>query len=176
MKMLFLDIDGVLNSRAYDCRRNWNEHTNIDETRLPLVKEIVEKTGAEIVLTSTWRRHLDGAMNACDEAGEYVVRTFAKHGLRIFSKTPDFGRGASRRDEVAAWLSVHDKTAETFVILDDCAFGWEELSPFYMRINIRLFFTLPNFSQGIITFYYSLVIANEYSTPVSDRANHLQAF
>ena len=61
MKILFLDIDGVLNSRAYDCRRNWNDKTNIDETRLPLVKEIVEKTGAEIVLTSTWRRHLDGA-------------------------------------------------------------------------------------------------------------------
>ena len=117
MKILFLDIDGVLNSRAYDCRRNWNGQTNIDETRLPLVKEIVEKTGAEIVLTSTWRRHLDGAMNACDEAGEYVVSTFSKHGLRIFSKTPDFGRGASRRDEVAAWLSEHDKTVETFVIL-----------------------------------------------------------
>ena len=47
MKILFLDIDGVLNSRAYDCRRNWNEQTNIDETRLPLVKEIVAKTAAE---------------------------------------------------------------------------------------------------------------------------------
>lgn len=142
MKILFLDIDGVLNSRAYDCRRNWNDKTNIDETRLPLVKEIVEKTGAEIVLTSTWRRHLDGAMNACDETGEYVVRTFSKHGLRIFSKTPDFGRGASRRDEVAAWLSEHGKTVETFVILDDCAFGWEELSPFYIHTN-------PHFGNGL---------------------------
>ena len=142
MKILFLDIDGVLNSRAYDCRRNWNGQTSIDETRLPLVKEIVEKTGAEIVLTSTWRRHLDGTMNACDEAGEYVVRTFAKHGLRIFSKTPDFGRGASRRGEVAAWLSEHGKTVERFVILDECACGWGELSSFYIHTN-------PQFGNGL---------------------------
>ena len=61
MKILFLDIDCVLNSREYDCRRNWNDQTNIDETRLPLVKEIVKKTGAEIVLTSTWRPPTAGA-------------------------------------------------------------------------------------------------------------------
>ena len=59
MKILFLDIDGVLNSRAYDRKRNWSELTNIDETRLPLVKKIIDKTGAKIVLISTWRRHWD---------------------------------------------------------------------------------------------------------------------
>ena len=102
MKILFLDIDGVLNSRAYDRRRNWDEQTNIDETRLPLLREIVDRTGAAIVLISTWRAHLDDGMNARDAAGEYVVRTFAKYGLRIFGKTPDLGPGADRKDEVAA--------------------------------------------------------------------------
>ncbi len=53
MKIIFLDIDGVLNSRTYDRKRNWNEQTDIDESRLPLVKEIVDSTGAEIVLSST---------------------------------------------------------------------------------------------------------------------------
>ncbi len=52
MKIIFLDIDGVLNSRTYDRKRNWNEQTDIDESRLPLVKEIVDSTGAEIVLSS----------------------------------------------------------------------------------------------------------------------------
>ena len=55
MKVIFLDIDGVLNSGAYDRRRNWNELTDIDESRLPLVKQIVDQTGAVIVLSSTWR-------------------------------------------------------------------------------------------------------------------------
>ena len=58
MKVIFLDIDGVLNSRAYDRKRNWNEQSDIDETRLTLVKEIVDATEAKIVLSSTWRQHL----------------------------------------------------------------------------------------------------------------------
>lgn len=57
MKVIFLDIDGVLNSRTYDRKRNWNEQTDIDETRLPLIKEIVDATDAKIVLSSTWRQH-----------------------------------------------------------------------------------------------------------------------
>ena len=51
MKIIFLDIDGVLNSRVYDRKRNWNEQTDIDETRLPLIKEIVDATDAKIVLS-----------------------------------------------------------------------------------------------------------------------------
>ena len=39
---------------------------------------------------------------------------------------------------MAAWLSEDDKAVETFVILDDCACGWEELSPFYIHTNPHL--------------------------------------
>ena len=51
MKVIFLDIDGVLNSSAYDRKRDWDKLTNIDESRLPLVKRIVDETGAKIVLS-----------------------------------------------------------------------------------------------------------------------------
>ena len=59
MKVIFLDIDGVLNSRRYDAKRDKNGNTNIDETRLPLVKRIVDATGARIVLSSSWRNDWD---------------------------------------------------------------------------------------------------------------------
>jgi len=57
MKVIFLDFDGVLNSVKYDRKRDWNKLTFIDESRLPLLKQIVDSTGAVIVLSTTWRNH-----------------------------------------------------------------------------------------------------------------------
>ena len=142
MKIIFLDIDGVLNSREYDRRRNWNEQTDIDETRLPLVKKIVDETGAKIVLSSTWREHWDKDPALCADDGVYINETFAKYGLEIYDKTPDLGRYAERRDEVKAWLERAQDTIESFVIIDDYRFGWAELSDNFVK-------TEPNFGLGL---------------------------
>ena len=88
MKVFFLDIDGVLKSRAYDKKRNWNEQTDIDETRLPLVKKIVEETDAKIVLSSNWREHWNIDHRLCDSDGVYINNTYAKHRLEIYEKHP----------------------------------------------------------------------------------------
>lgn len=142
MKILFLDIDGVLNSREYDRRRNWNEQTDIDETRLPLVKEIIDKTGAKIVLISTWRNHWDRDESLCDEDGMYINRLFSKYGLAIYDKTQDLGLLSKRKDEVKTWLAEHKSDIESFVILDDYRFGWDDLSDFYIHTN-------PNYGLGL---------------------------
>lgn len=142
MKILFLDIDGVLNSREYDRHRNWNEQTDIDETRLPLVKEIIDKTGAKIVLISTWRSHWNRDESLCDEDGMYINRLFSKYGLTIYDKTPDLGLLSKRKDEVKAWLAEHTGEVERFVILDDYRFGWDGLSDFYIHTN-------PNYGLGL---------------------------
>lgn len=101
----FFGIDGVLNSRLYDRKRNWSEQTNIDETRRPLVKEIVVATGAKIILSSTWREHWDTDPEKCDDDGVYINETFAKYGLEIYDKTPDLGIDFDRTDEIKAWLN-----------------------------------------------------------------------
>lgn len=151
MKILFLDIDGVLNSREYDRRRNWNEQTDIDETRLPLVKEIIDKTGAKIVLISTWRSHWNRDVNLCDEDGMYINRLFSKYGLAIYDKTPDLGLLSKRKDEVKAWLAEYKSDIEGFVILDDYRFGWDDLSDFYIHTN-------PNYGLGLEKEHVALAI------------------
>ena len=148
MKILFLDIDGVLNSREYDRKRNWNEQTDIDETRLPLVKEIIDKTGAKIVLIST---HWDRDESLCDEDGMYINRLFSKYGLAIYDKTPDLGLLSKRNDEVKAWLAEHTGEVERFVILDDYRFGWDDLSDFYIHTN-------PNYGLGLEEEHVALAI------------------
>ncbi len=135
MKVIFLDIDGVLNSRDYDRKRNWNEQTDIDESRLPLVKEITERTGAVIVLSSTWKEHWDKDPALCDDDGEYINRTFQKYGLEIYGKTPDIGRYAERPDEINEWLKEHTGEVESFVIIDDYRYGWKELGEYFVKTN-----------------------------------------
>ena len=142
MKIIFLDIDGVLNSRTYDRKRNRNEQTDIDESRLPLVKEIVDSTGAEIVLSSTWRGHWDKAPEKCDEDGVYINNIFEKFGLKIFDKTPDLGIDFDRPDEVNAWLKATAEVIESFVIIDDYRYGWGKLFENFVKTN-------PNFGLGL---------------------------
>ncbi|MCI8435880.1 MAG: hypothetical protein HFK10_08025 [Clostridia bacterium] len=137
MKVLFLDIDGVLNSRAYDRERDRKADTDIDVTRLPLVKEIVDRTGAKIVLTSTWRTDWDRDPAKCKAGGRYIHRTFAEYGLEVFDKTPDFGLLAVRRDEVAKWLQTAVEPIEGFVIIDDDGFGWGDLSAHFVKTDPR---------------------------------------
>lgn len=142
MKVIFLDIDGVLNSRAYDRKRKWDEQTDIDETRMPLIKEIVDATEAKIVLSSTWRQHWDKENSRCDVDGRYINDTFAKFGLTIYDKTPDLGILALRKDEINAWLKDNGGNIETFVIIDDYHYGWGDLSEHFIK-------TEPNFRLGI---------------------------
>lgn len=133
LRVLFLDVDGVLNSDAYDRSRDLGEATNIDVTRLPLLKEIVDKTGALIVLTSSWRRHWDPDPSKLDASGKYLCDTFAQYGLKIYGKTSDFGKITARVEEIEEWVRAH--RVATFAILDDYPFGWGELIPFLVKTS-----------------------------------------
>ena len=123
MKVIFLDIDGVLNSAEYDAERT-SPYDNIDLSRLPLLKQLIDLTNAKIVLTSSWRKAWDCDKTVCDEIGKQLDAAFATADLEISDKTPVLGR---RKDEIASWLAAHPDT-EKFVIFDDMSFGWEELS------------------------------------------------
>lgn len=135
MKVIFLDIDGVLNSRSYDRKRDWKKQTGIDETRLPLVKKIVDETGAKIVLSSTWREDWDKDAALCRADGVYINRVFAKYGLQVYDKTPNLGGYVERKDEVKGWLDSAGANIENFAIIDDYGFGWAELSDYFVKTN-----------------------------------------
>ncbi len=133
MKVIFLDIDGVLNSAAYDRVRDWRTLSAIDESRLPLLKEIADKTGAKIVLSSTWRCDWEKDPALCREDGTYINQTFAKFGLEVYDKTPYLGLCADRHGEIKKWLN--ENGADSFVILDDYRYNWAELSDNFVKTN-----------------------------------------
>ena len=123
MKVIFLDIDGVLNSHKYDAERDWNVLSFIDETRLPLLKSVIDATGAVVVLTSTWRVEWDR-----DECGR------TPDGKYISDKTPDLGMSADRADEIREWLSGRTDV-DRYVIIDDCRYDWREMTDCVVKTN-----------------------------------------
>lgn len=123
MKVIFLDIDGVLNSKIFDKEKD--SFDIMDPTRLVLLKKIVDETGAEIVLTSSWRH--GWAIQECDcqsDAAIKIWNEFANANIFIMDKTTE--EYYSRTEQIKEWLSKNPEV-ESYVILDDIQFGWEEL-------------------------------------------------
>ncbi len=132
MKIIFLDIDGVLNSFKYDLHRS--EHDgNIDKTRLPILKRVIDATGALIVLSSSWRKHWENEDNF-DPIGAEIDAVFESLELYIYDKTPILS-SASRKQEIEQWLLSHKDEVEAFVIIDDIFGGWDELSPYVIKTS-----------------------------------------
>lgn len=126
MKVIFLDIDGVLNTAETELQSNTIVH--IDEFRVKYLKMIVERTGAKIVLTSSNKNHFkkvnDKVVSVSDEdcyAPDFI-NILNKYNLSLYDVIPTIkdssGREFQRQDEIKVWLSWHEDV-EGFVILYD---------------------------------------------------------
>lgn len=119
-KIVFLDVDGVLNSMPYlEAARSgkMKNEGEICSIYLQRLKEIIEKTGANIVLSSTWR-----VMKECeDENGikmyRYLENRLNEYGLRIYGQTGDADK-RGRVYEILTWVKENAPDA-IFVSLDD---------------------------------------------------------
>ena len=112
MKVIFLDIDGVLNN----ARSNEESLTfpSIDEDNLQHLKRTIDATNASIVLTSTWKE---------DYQDNDAIRSFINEKVPVFDTTDD--NILNRGKGILEYLSAH-RDVESFVILDDEAFDFEE--------------------------------------------------
>ena len=138
MRVLFFDFDGVLNSDKYNSERDWRTQGNIDETRLPLLRRIIDETGAVIVLSTSWREHWDPDPARCAPGWRPTGELLARYGIKILDRTPKYGGGYDRDLEVRAWLTAHEVEVESFVILDDQRFGWGDLEERLVRTDMKI--------------------------------------
>lgn len=106
MKIIFLDVDGVLNS--FKDRLSWTIET---DKHLEILKYIVDKTNAKIIVSSSWRI-LSGTMNT-------LTKRLNDFGMEVYNQTPQLTfAGRKRGDEIRQWLK-ENKEIEKFAILDD---------------------------------------------------------
>lgn len=85
MKVIFCDIDGVLNEDTTPTRTK-SRVIFIDEEKLLRLKRIVDATGAKIVLSSTWRYDRDNPSYNADFLE--LQEAFHKAGLVFYDYTP----------------------------------------------------------------------------------------
>lgn len=128
MRIIFCDFDGVLNGvdswsmsqQEYEAKREGPDDTplnllrlRLDPERVRILNDVLERTGAKVVLSTAWRYWPDQ---------DYVREKLEKAGFAgtIVGATPGWiGPGKRRGDEIQAWLDEHDGEVEAFAILDD---------------------------------------------------------
>lgn len=138
MKVIFLDIDGVLNTPSSESR--CGEDIGIDDEKVEKLKIIVEKTKAEIVLISTWKKYWrkeEKLKPLQDYSANYLDEKLAKQGLKAVDKTKDKadGRYLSRGEGILEYVCRNN--VENYIILDDCQFDYDgcDLSDKLIKTN-----------------------------------------
>jgi hypothetical protein len=129
-KVLFLDVDGVLNSKLYYKNSfNPNEnHSRFDAYSVFLIKQLIEEFSLKIVITSTWRAGM------VDKLMSELKRNELLTYLHKDSFTPVI-RLAQRGEEIKAWLAKHPEITE-FVIIDDNENMLEEQKTRFVKTDI----------------------------------------
>lgn len=124
MKVIFLDIDGVLNHEMWYKRRFQEMDMNSETSRHPYyefdpqsvaeLNRIIDLTGAKIVISSTWRlgrttEQLQDILNSVGFKGEIVGRTphFIAKGETIDDKPISYT--VPRGCEIDWWLENEGK-------------------------------------------------------------------
>ena len=126
LKVVFFDIDGVLNYFMSD--------EIIDDECVDRLINIVDKTGAKLVLSSNWRYWLANTSHPLpDENKDALKKLIRKLGDRFIGITPIMSSNGVivedyRELEVKKWLE-ENTNVDKFVILDDNTFGFRKMYP-----------------------------------------------
>ena len=107
MKVIFVDVDGVLNSDGFIDSVKGSQ--DIDIKTIRLLKNAVNKTGAQIVMDTSFRY---------TKSFLKVQEMLLQNGI-LFDKTPFIDN--ERGKEIKQYLAEH-KDIEDYILLDDVIF------------------------------------------------------
>lgn len=120
-KFIFLDFDGVMDT-SHHCNRLYHEGlpeadkygTVFDPECVENLNLIIKETGAEIVITSSWKEIM---------SYEQILQMWKDRGLPGFVTDTTLTCSNHHGDEIASWLDIYrhisGETEYTYVIIDD---------------------------------------------------------
>ena len=142
IKLIFLDIDGVLN--YLNCKAKVGSYLGIEDKKLSFVKKIVDSTNAKIVITSAWKENWfqdKKDKDKQDDLANYLDMKFAKFNLEIFGTTygdDPFNKGLTIKQYIKL-IKAFSYKVKSFVIIDDETFDFkkEGLKPYLVKTDFN---------------------------------------
>lgn len=126
-KLIFLDVDGVLNPNTnIRMRKEKGEPTVSHLIKLPgdkiyRLKKIIMATGAEIILSSSWRIGFNRSTMTPSPAVINLNNQLNRYGINISDWTP-LHYDRNRGDEILHYLNLFirdNKYKPKYIIIDD---------------------------------------------------------
>lgn len=143
--VIFLDIDGVLNSTRYWWANKplpMNQAGAIDPVAVARLNTIIGETGAAVVLSSWWRTNSYPVVQEMLRERGFVGELVGQTPVKLESP---------RHAEIAEWLG--ENACERFVVIDDDPDAWHPEMPFAERG----FFASTNYLHGLADEHIPLI-------------------
>lgn len=141
MRVVFLDVDGVLNKAGCKVKTPSGFYF-VEDEKVLLLKELVEKTNSKLVLSSTWRQgweDLNNGVDSTDSKDFVLLRDKLKEfGLELYDYT-SCPITSDRGSKIKEWLENHFDEVDSVLVLDDES----NIKPF------NKFFVRTSFSDGL---------------------------
>ena len=153
-KVIFLDIDGVLNSNFWNDnhQREISDGTLIDESKIKLLGELIRNTSAEIILHSGWKYWFDSNLEPLCKEAENLRNMLNKEGILVGGVTPDHSTEEIRKskkfslvkaDEILDWLEQHIDVYK-WIVIDDLNLHNEEVAIHQVKTDQSIGLTLED--------------------------------
>ena len=124
MKVIFLDFNGVL-----DNSENYNI---VDEENLNILKEIIDETGAKVVVSSSIKNTYFYAGHH-NRVMEYLIDVLTENNIEIYGLTPWL---KNREKEIQDYLEKNPDISEYCIIDDD--FYFESMKEHMVKLKHQL--------------------------------------
>lgn len=125
-KVIFLDIDGVLSPRWWNSdKQSDNYGCLFDAKAVANFAKIIEKTGAEIVISSSWKNiglvELQNMWRDRGLPGKLVDITpdYMSDEILLKEDSANVDYLYERGSEIQGWLLLHGDDVGRYVIIDD---------------------------------------------------------
>lgn len=129
MKIIFLDIDGVLNTVEKQDDDCFLDGYILNRTLVGRLNKLITDTGASVVISSTWRKLL-----TADDI--QIMLDFAGYVGTICGMTENSSHGV-RGVEINSWLRSRRDSITNYIILDDDSDMMLNQAPHFFNTDIN---------------------------------------